>query len=167
MQRPILVVEDNINDLDLLLLALERTGATNPIVTVSDGQQALDFLLRKHRFSDREGLDPEFVLLDIKLPRVNGLEVLGTMREVPILRTVPVIMLTSSSYEGDVLAAYDLGANGYVIKDNDFQAFVVAVSQISRMWAKHNEHPPHFRRTNVRDPRTTPLGVRLNKWESA
>ncbi|MDR5809046.1 response regulator [Caballeronia sp. LZ019] len=148
MQRPILVVEDNLNDLDLLLLALERTGAANPIVTVGDGQQALDFLLRKQRFSDRGGLDPDFVLLDIKLPRVNGLEVLQAMREEPVLRTVPVVMLTSSSYQGDIATAYDLGANGYVIKDGDFQAFLAAVSQISKMWAQHNEHPPHFRQSN-------------------
>ncbi|MDR5740206.1 response regulator [Caballeronia sp. LZ016] len=146
MRRPILIVEDNSNDLDLLVLALERSGVANAIVTVGDGQQALDFLQRKGRFQNREPLEPKFVLLDIKLPRVNGLEVLAAMREVPFLRTVPVIMLTSSGDVADVAKAYDLGANGYVIKENDFQAFLRSVSQISRMWAQLNESPPHFKR---------------------
>lgn len=145
MQRPILIVEDSQNDLELLLIAMERSRIPNPVVVVADGQEALDYLQREGRFSDRQTLDPEFIILDIKMPKVSGLEALQVIRGSPSLNLIPVVIFTSSRQEVDVLQAYNLGVNAYVIKDTDYEAFTAAVGRITSMWASHNETPPSFR----------------------
>jgi CheY-like chemotaxis protein len=144
-RRPILVVEDNPNDLELLEMALELGRTTHPVVSVADGQEALDYLLREGRFADRTGHDPEFVLLDIKMPRVNGLEVLASMRAHPALRGIPVIALTSSREESDIERAYEMGINGYVVKPADFREFAQNIATIGSVWGRLNEIPPEFR----------------------
>src|SRR5437868_5914276 len=116
----ILLVEDNADDLELTLRALQRNGFTNKVVTMRDGAQALDYLNRRGAHKDRQDGQPALILLDLKLPRVDGLEVLDQIKSNPELRTVPVIMLTSSRQARDVNQAYQLGVNSYVCKPTDF-----------------------------------------------
>jgi CheY-like chemotaxis protein len=154
MNRPILIAEDNPGDLELLLLALERCNTRQDVVAVDDGQQALDYLNRAGDFRQRTDKDPEFVLLDIKMPRVTGLEVLESMRSNPELRHIPVIALTSSREETDIARAYELGVNGYVVKAADFGAFRRDIAGVRAMWGHLNEAPPSFR---LRAAPSTPL----------
>ncbi|BCQ22351.1 response regulator [Caballeronia sp. NK8] len=145
MNRPILVAEDNPSDLELLHLALERCNTRQPIVSVDDGQEALDYLNHRGQFSSRPAGHPDFVLLDIKMPRVTGLEVLAAMRAAPEFRHIPVIALTSSREELDIVRAYELGINGYIVKAADFGEFRRDVASIRSMWGHLNEAPPRFR----------------------
>src|SRR4051794_21532558 len=116
MLKPILLVEDDKRDLELTLVALERSQRANEVIVVRDGAQALDYLLREGDFRGRDEAKPAGVLMDVKLPKVNGLEVLQTVRSTPTLRSIPVVMLTSSQEESDVVKSYDLGVNAYVVK---------------------------------------------------
>ena len=140
--KPILLVEDNANDIELTLAALEKSQLANEIVICRDGAEALDFLYRRGAYETREPLDPAVVLLDLKLPKVDGLEVLAKVKGDAQIRAIPVVMLTSSHEESDVVASYDLGVNAYVVKPVDFKKFVEAVKQIGFFWAIINEPPP-------------------------
>lgn len=142
MLKPILLVEDDKRDLELTLVALERSQLANDVVVVRDGAQALDYLMREGEFAQRPEGNPAVVLLDLKLPKVNGLEVLKAVRASDQLRAVPVVMLTSSQEESDVLRSYELGVNAYVVKPVEFKQFVAAIAELGVFWAVLNEPPP-------------------------
>jgi CheY-like chemotaxis protein len=140
--RPILLAEDNPNDVELILTAFEEARLVNEIVTVNDGEQALDFLYRRGAHAHRTGPLPAVILLDLKMPRVDGREVLRQIRSDPGLRTIPVVVLTSSREESDLLQTYQLGVNAYVVKPVDFEEFINAVGKLGCFWALLNEPPP-------------------------
>ncbi|HZY16890.1 MAG TPA: response regulator [Ramlibacter sp.] len=142
MLKPILLVEDDKRDLELTLVALERSQLANEVIVVRDGAQALDYLLREGDFRERDEGNPAVVLLDLKLPKVNGLEVLQKVRGTPALRSIPVVMLTSSQEESDVVRSYELGVNAYVVKPVEFKQFVGAIADLGVFWAVLNEPPP-------------------------
>lgn len=137
----ILLVDDNENDLELTERALRQYKLANNIVMLRDGAEALDFLYRRGSFSARNNGDPIVVLLDIKMPKVDGLEVLRTMKADPQLQPIPVVMLTSSRQGPDVDECYQLGANAYVVKPVDFVQFTEAIKTIGKFWAVVNEPP--------------------------
>lgn len=137
----ILLVEDNPQDAELTIRALKKHNLANRLVHVEDGAEALDFLFGRGKYEGRRiDVSPKVVLLDLKLPKVNGLEVLRSMKSDPRLQTIPVVMVTSSAEHPDVKAAYNLGANGYVIKPVQFDAFMEAMSKIGIYWLMVN-HP--------------------------
>ena len=140
--KRILLVEDSGNDVELTLVALAENHLANEVIVVRDGEEALDYLYRKGIFKLRMGGHPVVVLLDLKLPKVDGLEVLAKIKSDPELKRVPVVMLTSSREEQDVVKSYDLGANGYVVKPVDFREFVDAIKELGLFWAVVNEPPP-------------------------
>lgn len=140
--RPILLAEDNPNDVELTLAALHSLNLGNEIAVVGDGAQALAWLRRENAYAGRPAVDPVVVLLDLKMPRVDGLETLRHIRSDPALRTLPVVILTSSREETDLVKGYALGANGYVVKPVDFDQFISAVSKLGVFWALINEPPP-------------------------
>lgn len=142
MLKPILLVEDDTRDLELTLVALERSQLANDVVIMRDGAQALDYLRREGAHTDRPAGNPAVILLDLKLPKVNGLEVLQVVRSDPNLRALPVVMLTSSQEESDVLRSYELGVNAYVVKPVEFKQFVSAIADLGVFWAVLNEPPP-------------------------
>jgi CheY-like chemotaxis protein len=137
-----LLVEDNPKDLELALVALGRSRLANEVVVTRDGNEALNYLRRRGPFEDRPAGNPAVVLLDLKLPKVDGLEVLREIKSDPHLRHVPVVMLTSSKEEQDLLRSYQLGANAYVVKPVDFREFLQAVQELGGFWAVLNEPPP-------------------------
>ena len=141
MLKPILLVEDNPRDLELTLLALERSQLANEVIVLRDGADALDYLLRRNVYADRDDGNPAVLLLDLKLPKVDGLEVLKAVRTTPELRSIPTVMLTSSREEPDLLRAYELGVNAYVVKPVEFKEFVAAISDLEVFWAVLNEPP--------------------------
>lgn len=140
--KRILLVEDNERDVELTLAALEEHNLANEVVVARDGAEALDYLYRRGDFADHANGLPVVVLLDLKMPRVDGLEVLRQMRGDDILKSVPVVMITSSREEQDLVKSYQLGVNAYVVKPVDFQKFVESVKQIGFFWAIINEPPP-------------------------
>ncbi len=140
--KRILLVEDNPNDVEMTLAALEENHLANEVVVVRDGAEALDYLYRRGVFKLRAPGNPAVVLLDIKLPKVDGVEVLRQVKADPELRRVPVVMLTSSREEQDLVATYDLGVNAYVVKPVDFSEFVQALNKLGLFWAVVNEPPP-------------------------
>ncbi|AEG93644.1 response regulator [Ramlibacter tataouinensis] len=142
MLKPILLVEDDKRDLELTLVALERSKLSNEVIVVRDGAQALDYLNREGDFRAREEGNPAVILLDLKLPKVNGLEVLQQVRSSTQLRSIPVVMLTSSQEESDVVKSYELGVNAYVVKPVEFKQFVAAIADLGIFWAVLNEPPP-------------------------
>jgi CheY-like chemotaxis protein len=135
----ILLADDNENDRELTQLALSQYKLANEIVIVQDGAEALDFLCRRGHFASRPESDPLVVLLDIKMPLVDGIEVLRAMKTDPRLRLIPVVMLTSSRQGPDVEECYRLGANAYVVKPVDFAQFAEAVKTVGKFWAVLNE----------------------------
>ena len=146
MLKPILLVEDDKRDLELTLVALERSQLANEVVIVRDGAQALDYLCREGDHADRPEGNPAVILLDLKLPKVNGLEVLRAVRSTDALRSIPVVMLTSSQEESDVVKSYELGVNAYVVKPVEFKQFVSAIADLGVFWAVLNEPPPNTMR---------------------
>jgi CheY-like chemotaxis protein len=140
--RPILLAEDNPNDVELILAAFKDANFVNEIHVTHDGEQALDFLHRRGAYATRTGPPPAVILLDLKMPKVDGREVLREVRTHPDLRHIPVVVLTSSREESDLLASYQLGANAFVVKPVDFQEFISAVSKLGFFWALLNEPPP-------------------------
>lgn len=141
MLKPILIVEDNPNDLELAVFALERAQLANDITIVRDGSEALDYLLRRNAFSERPEGNPAIILLDLKMPKVDGLAVLDAIRADERLKHIPVTMLSSSNQESDLNRAYELGVNAYVVKPVDFKQFVSTVSNLGLFWATLNEPP--------------------------
>lgn len=150
MLKPILLVEDDPRDLELTLVALERSQLANEVIIVRDGEAALEYLTRSGDYAGRSEGNPAVILLDLKLPKVNGLEVLQTVRNTEPLRSVPVVMLTSSHEESDVLRSYQLGVNAYVVKPVEFKQFVEAIADLGIFWAVLNEPPPGSLRTRRR-----------------
>jgi CheY-like chemotaxis protein len=146
MLKPILLVEDNPNDLELTLIALERSQLANEVVVVRDGADALDYLHARAPYASREQGNPAVVLLDLKLPKVDGMEVLAEIRGNPALKSIPVVMLTSSREEQDLIRSYELGVNAYVVKPVDFTEFVRAIADLGIFWAVLNEPPPGSQR---------------------
>ena len=140
--KRILLAEDNANDLELTLAALQQHHLANEIVAVRDGAEALDDLYRRGAFAGVVAEPPALVLLDLKMPKVDGLEVLRVIKADPALRMIPVVMLTSSREESDLVRSYKLGVNAYVVKPVDFSEFMEAVRQIGAFWAVVNEVPP-------------------------
>jgi CheY-like chemotaxis protein len=140
--RPILLVEDSPRDVELTLAALAKCQLANDIVVVRDGAEALDWLYSRGSFSARSPGEPAVVLLDLKLPKVDGLEVLERVKGDPQLRQVPVVMLTSSREERDLVRSYQLGVNAFVVKPVDFKEFFQAIQDLGMFWAILNEPPP-------------------------
>jgi CheY-like chemotaxis protein len=146
----LLLVEDSPRDAELILDALEGHQLANEVVHVRDGAEALDYLYRRGQFAGRPDGQPALVLLDLKLPKVDGLEVLRQIKGDAALRMIPVVMMTSSREEQDLLKSYQLGVNAYVVKPMKFQDFVEAVKQVGVFWAVINEVPPGSLRAGER-----------------
>jgi len=140
--RPILLVEDSAKDVELVLGALKKNKFVNEVVVARDGAEALDYLHRRGRFEGVQAALPIVILLDLKMPKVDGLEVLRWVKGDPDLKTIPVVMLTSSREEADLVESYRLGVNGYVVKPVGFANFVEAIRQTGIFWAAVNEPPP-------------------------
>jgi len=142
-RRPILVVEDNPDDQLLMLRALKKNHIANPIVIARDGVEALDYLFARGQSEGRIQAEiPALILLDLKLPKVDGFEVLRTIRADPRLKYIPVVILTSSNQDRDIIEGYDLGANSYVRKPIDFEEFVDATGKLGLYWLLVNKQPP-------------------------
>ncbi len=144
--KRILFVEDNLNDIELTLNALQENGLANEVVVTHDGVEALAYLRRTGAYAERTPGLPVVVLLDVKLPKIDGLEVLRQMRADPDLRTVPVVMLSSSHEEKDLLQSYSLGTSAYVVKPVDFYEFVATIKHLGLFWGIINEPPPGTQR---------------------
>jgi len=140
--KRILLVEDNPKDAELTLVALDEYHLANEVLHLRDGAQALDFLYRRGEFAGRSNGQPALVLLDLKMPKVDGLEVLRQMKSDPELKKIPVVIMTSSREEQDLVNSYELGVNAYVVKPVKFQEFIEAVKQVGAFWAILNEPPP-------------------------
>jgi DNA-binding response OmpR family regulator len=140
--RRILMVEDDPRDVELSLTALEQYNLANEVIVVGDGEAALDYLYQRGRFMARASGNPAVLLLDLKLPKVDGLQVLRQIKSDDRLKMVPVVVLTSSREERDMVASYQLGVNAYVVKPVDFHEFVNAVKELGVFWALINEPPP-------------------------
>ena len=140
--KRILLAEDNPNDIELTLEAFAEAKIANEIVVVRDGAEALDYLLCQGKFEARADGNPILVLLDLKMPKVNGLEVLAQIRQNPNLKRLPIVMVTASREEQDLVKSYDLGVNAYVVKPVGFTEFTEAIKQIGAFWAILNEAPP-------------------------
>jgi CheY-like chemotaxis protein len=140
--RPILLVEDNPNDAELTLEALSYNHLANRVIHVRDGVEAMEYLRREGAYAARSPGHPAVTILDIKMPRMDGIEVLRAVRADAALKTLPVVMLTSSREEQDLVRSYELGINAYVVKPVEFSEFVRAVREIGIFWAVLNELPP-------------------------
>jgi CheY-like chemotaxis protein len=138
----ILLVEDDPKDMELSLTALEEYHLANEVVVARDGEEALDYLYRRGSFATRSNDNPAVLLLDLKLPKVDGLEVLQQIKSDENLKIIPVVVLTSSHEEKDMVASYSLGVNAYVVKPVDFHEFVNAIGELGFFWAVINEPPP-------------------------
>jgi len=140
--KRIVLAEDNANDVELTMTALRENHVVNEIVIVRDGAEALDYLYKRNKFVDRAGHNPALLLLDLKMPKVDGIEVLRQVKSDVALKTIPVVVLTSSREEQDLVRTYDLGVNAYVVKPVDFHEFIEAVKLLGGFWAVVNETPP-------------------------
>lgn len=138
----IVLVEDNPDDEELTLMALEEYRLRNPVTVLRDGQEAVDYLFCQGTYADRAPDQPHLILLDLKLPKVDGLEVLRMLKRDPKLKRIPVVVLTSSKEEKDVVQGYDLGANSYIVKPIDFEQLLSTVRTIGSYWLIVNEQPP-------------------------
>ena len=138
----ILIVEDDPKDVELTLTALDEYNLANEVVVTRDGEEALDYLYCRGNFKMRSSDNPAVLLLDLKLPKVDGLEVLQQIKSDEKLKFIPVVVLTSSREEKDLIASYKLGVNGYVVKPVDFHEFVNAIKELGVFWAVINEPPP-------------------------
>ncbi len=145
--KRILLAEDNDNDLELTLTALQECRLSNEVEVVRDGAEALDYIYLRGAYAERSVGQPCVILLDLKMPRVDGLEVLRQLKSDSALRKIPVVMLTSSREEKDLIDSYDLGVNAFVVKPVDFDQFVSAIRALGMFWAIVNEPPPRPIRT--------------------
>ena len=138
----ILLVEDNPNDAELTLRALKKNNLANKIIHVTDGAEALDFVFCKGMFSDREKcVNPKLIILDLKLPKVDGLEVLKILKENPQTMSIPVVILTSSNEERDLIESYKLGVNSYIVKPVEFDKFAASIKDLGFYWLILNQQP--------------------------
>jgi CheY-like chemotaxis protein len=140
--KRILLADDSAKDVELTLAALEEHRLANEVVVVGDGAEAWDYLCRRGKYEGLPAASPAVVLLDLKMPKMDGLEVLRRMRADARFETTPVVMLTSSRQESDVVESYAMGVNAYVVKPVDFQEFITAVKNLGLFWAVLNEPPP-------------------------
>lgn len=140
--KRILLAEDNLHDIQLTLAALDEYNLANEVMVVRDGAEALDYLYRRGKFSDREEAQPVVVFLDIKMPKVDGVEVLRQIKSDAALKTIPVVMVTSSREQRDLVKSYKLGVNAYVVKPIDFEQFVDTIKELGLFWVVVNEVPP-------------------------
>jgi CheY-like chemotaxis protein len=140
-QVEILLVEDNPTDAELTMRALRKKNLANNLVWVKDGEEALDFIYCRGRYKDRVNGTPKLILLDLKLPKIDGIEVLRNLKADAGTRTVPVVMLTSSQEERDIVESYQLGVNSYIVKPVDFDKFLEMVSQVGLYWSLMNKVP--------------------------
>jgi len=139
--KRILLAEDNDNDVELTLTALQECRLRNEVEVVRDGAEALDYIYRQGKYAERDECLPCVVMLDLKMPRVDGLEVLRRIKSDPALKHIPVVMLTSSREEKDLVSSYDLGVNAFVVKPVDFEQFLQAIRALGMFWAIVNEPP--------------------------
>lgn len=146
--KRILMAEDDPKDIDLTLTALEEYNLANEVDIAHDGEEALDYLFFRGKFKDREKTNPAVILLDIKMPKISGLEVLQKIKSDSELKTIPVVILTSSRQEKDLVDSYNLGVNAYVVKPVDFHEFINAVKELGLFWAVINEPPPKIKTEN-------------------
>jgi len=146
--KAVLLVEDSENDIELTLLSLQRAGLENPVDVVRDGVEALEYLRCEKKWSGRPDVHPAVILLDKKLPRLDGHDVLAAVRADEQLQHIPIVMLTSSRQETDLLTSYDLGVNAYVVKPVEFTDFMDAIKDIGAFWLVLNKH-------RARQPGTT------------
>jgi len=142
--RPILLVEDSLQDAELTIAALARCQLLNPVVHVRDGEDALDYLRSTGRHAGQRHGGPVVVLLDLKLPKLNGLQVLAEIRRDDALRHTPVVMLTASRQDRDLVESYEVGVNAFVVKPLDFDEFLSAVQELGMFWGMTNQPPPPF-----------------------
>jgi CheY-like chemotaxis protein len=140
--KRILLAEDNANDVELTLTALKTHRVLNEVVVTRDGAETLDYLWRRNQYADRHPAPPVLMVLDLKMPKVDGLEVLRQVKGSAEFRNLPVVVLTSSREEQDLVRSYNLGVNAYVVKPVDFHEFVEAVKLLGAFWAVVNEPPP-------------------------
>ena len=140
--KTILIVDDSRNDIELAISALSEKNLANEVVIAEDGIEALDFLYKRGKFSEHQNGNPVVILLDIKMPRMDGIEVLKHIRLEPRFRLIPVIMVTSSAEEKDLVESYKLGANSYVVKPVDIVQFIDAIKVLGQYWAVINQPPP-------------------------
>lgn len=140
--KRILLTDDSPNDVELTLMALAEHNLANEVVVTRDGEEALDYLYRRGGFKDREAGNPAVVLLDLKMPKVDGLSVLREVRSDPDLKLIPIVLLTSSHEESDIVQSYNLGVNAYVVKPVDFHEFVDAIKELGLFWSVINVPPP-------------------------
>jgi two-component system, response regulator len=143
-QVEILLVEDNEADAEMTMRALQRQHLANNLVWVKDGAEALDFLFRRGAYGSRAGIVPKLVLLDLKMPKVDGIEVLRQIKANEETKAIPVVMLTSSAEERDIIASYSLGVNSYIVKPVDFSRFVEEVAKAGCYWVLVNRLPAKF-----------------------
>jgi len=139
--RPILLVEDNSNDIELTLAALKQCNIANEVTVVRDGAEALDYVYRRGAHAARQAGDPAVILLDLKLPKVDGLEVLERLKADPEQRQIPIVMLTSSREERDLVRSYQFGVNSFVVKPVEFSEFFEAIQSLGMFWAIINQVP--------------------------
>jgi len=137
----ILYAEDSENDIELTLAAFEESNLANPIDVVKDGVEALDYLFYRGKYADRPKEVPVFIMLDLKMPKLNGIDVLKEVRNSEDYKNIPVIILTSSKMESDIVNSYELGANGFVVKPIDFTEFVQTIKGLGYFWAIVNTSP--------------------------
>ena len=141
-QVEVLLVEDNIHDAEMTIRALRKVNLANNLVHVKDGEEALEFIFAKGKFSNRQPADlPKVILLDIKMPKVDGIEVLKQLKARESSKAIPVVIMTSSKEEEDIINSYELGVNSYVVKPVDFEGFARAVSQLGMYWLLTNQSP--------------------------
>lgn len=146
--RTILLAEDNPKDIELTIEAMKENNLANLVEVVHDGVETLEYLRREGKYSDRKPGNPAVLLLDLKMPKMDGIEVLQSIRSDPKLKMLPVVVLTSSREEQDLIRTYELGINAYVVKPVGFKEFIEAVKQIGIFWAILNELPPEVKREN-------------------
>lgn len=142
--KRILLAEDNLQDVQLTLSALDEYHLAKEVMVVRDGAEALDYLRRRGHFNDRVNDQPVVVFLDIKMPKMDGVEVLREIKADPELKLIPVVMVTSSREQSDLLQSYMLGANAYVVKPIDFEQFIVTIKGLGLFWIVLNEPPPEY-----------------------
>jgi two-component system, response regulator len=139
--KRILIADDSPKDVELTIAALAENNLANEVIVAEDGEEALDYLYKRGRFANEPGL-PAVILLDIKMPKINGIDVLRHIRSDPKFKTIPVIMVTSSREEKDLVESYNLGANSYVVKPVDIGQFIDAIKVLGQYWAVINQPPP-------------------------